>query len=127
MAEGRVAEVVSQAGRGYDGLDVGLTLFQFGVFVRQFFHRSTGDGTTYAGHFQAVCQAVVDHLCARQRKDLRLVLQASEGAAEDNAIVIALEAAADVGAFMRLRVAFVGEEVGPVHGDDFVGAKIGKS
>ena len=51
----------------------------------------------------------MDHLSTRQRKHLGLVLQPTEGATEDDAVVVALERAPDVGAFVRLRVTFVGE------------------
>ena len=79
------------------------------MFVRQFLDGATSDGASDTGHFEAVGQAVVDHLCARQGKHLRLVLQSAEGATEDDAVVVALERAADVGALVRLRVTFVGE------------------
>ena len=51
----------------------------------------------------------MDHLSTRQRKHLGLVLQPAEGAAEDDAVVVALKRAADVGALVRLCVALVGE------------------
>ena len=116
MTERRVAQVVRQTGGSDDILDVGLMLFQLRVFLGKFFHRAASDGASHAGHFEAVRQAVVHHLCARKRKHLCLVLQPAKGAAEEDAVVVALKAAADVGAFLRLRIAFVGEEVGPVHG-----------
>ena len=109
VAERRIAEVVGQTSRSHDGLDVGLTFFQLVMLVCQLFNSSAGDGASYAGHFEAVGQAVVDHLCARQRKHLSLVLQSAEGATEDDAVVVALKRAADVGALVRLRVTLVGE------------------
>ena len=68
---------------------------------------------------RTVCQTVVDHLRARKRKDLRLVLQPAERTAKEDTVVVALEAATDVGAFLRRCVSFVGEEVVPVHGMRF--------
>ena len=80
MAEGRVAEVMGQTSCGDDVLNVGQVLLQFRVFDCQFFHCTAGDRASDAGHLEAVGEAVVDHLCAWQRKNLCLVLQTAERA-----------------------------------------------
>ena len=76
MAERRITEVVSEAYRGDDGLDVRLVFFQF--VIGQFLNGPTSYGTPNAGHFQAVGQTVVDHLASRKGKHLCLVLQSAE-------------------------------------------------
>ena len=54
VAERRIAEVVGQTSRSHDGFDVGLTLFELVMLVRQFLHGSARDGASDAGHFEAV-------------------------------------------------------------------------
>ena len=60
----------------------------------------------------------MNHLCARKREDLCLILQAAKSAAEDDAVVVALERAADIRAFVRvwdgLQALARGEEADPV-------------
>ena len=101
VAKGWIAQIVSQAHCGNDGLDIGLSVFQFGMLREELLNGPAGDGASYAGHFQAMGQSVVYHLASGQGEHLGLVLQAAESAGEDDAVVIALERASDVGALVR--------------------------
>ena len=49
------------------------------------------EGASYAGHFEAVGETVVDEDATREGEHLRLVLQAAEGCREDETVVVALE------------------------------------
>ena len=115
MAEGRVAQVVGEAHRGDDDFDVGLAVLKFRVFCEQFLNSPSSDRTSHAGHFKAVGQAVVDHLASRKGKHLGLVLQSPECAGEDDAVIVALKRAADVGTLVRRGVTMGREKVVPVH------------
>ena len=78
MAERWITEVVSEANRGDDGLDVGLVLFQ--LVIGQFLNGPASYGSPDASHFQTMGQAVVDYLASREGKHLCLVLQSAERA-----------------------------------------------
>ena len=83
---------MSQAGCTYDGsylfyeriLQVWLFLDDPSGYVVTYRHANTR-------HLQTVGEAVVDEDAARQREDLRLVLQPAECRREDETVVIALE------------------------------------
>ena len=92
MAEGRIAQVVCQAGGGNDGANLGhIRRSQLRMAADQQACHIVAQRTAHARHLQAVRQPVVHKDAARQGKHLRLVLQAAEGGGEDQAVVVALK------------------------------------
>ena len=117
MAEGRVADVMGQAGRLHDHAQVAWL-----APVRQGFAQGFADAHAQraadAADFQRVGQARVDMVVAGDRVDLGLAPQAAEGAGEDDAVVVLVERAAAqfLGAVQGFAEAFAGEQGVPVQG-----------
>ena len=92
MTERRIAQIMSQTGCTYDG---SYLFYERILQVRLLLDDPSGYVVTYrhahTRHFQTVGETVVDEDAARQREDLRLVLQSAECRREDEAVVIALE------------------------------------
>ena len=92
MTEGRIAQIVRQAGCTHDGSDF---LEERILQLRTLLDDVTGDIVTqrhtHTCHFQTVSETVVDEDASRQREDLSLVLQPAECRREDETVVIALE------------------------------------
>src|SRR5437867_7303359 len=86
MTEGRVAEIVSQGDR------LGQLLVE-----AQDFRNRTGD----LRHFERMRQACSIVIAGRREEHLRLVLQAAERLAMDDAVAVALKRGTDV--VFRLR------------------------
>lgn len=113
MTERRIAQVVCQTGRRYDGPRFGqMTVGQFGMFLYQGARHVVAERTSHAGNFQAVGQSVVYEYAAGERKHLCFVLQPPERCGEDKAVVIALEFRAVILAYLMIFLqseAFVGD------------------
>ena len=120
MSERWVAHVVRQASGTDDGTTFcDVRISEFGMQLKESARYVVAQRTPYAGHFEGVCQAVVDEDAAWERKDLSLVLQTTEWSREDESVVIALEFRAVVLALdvkMLLAETYVGNELMPVHG-----------
>ena len=119
MTKRRIAQIMCQAGCTHDGSDF---LEERILQLRALLDDVTGDIVaqrhTHTCHFQAVSETVVYEDAARQRENLRLVLQPAESRREDESVVIALEFRAIVvafGMFMLLSEALVRYELFPFH------------
>ena len=119
MTEGRIAQIVRQAGCTHDGSDF---LEERILQIRALLDDVAGDIVaqrhTHTCHFQAVSETVVYEDAARQRENLRLVLQPAESRREDQTVVIALELRAVIvalGVLMLLSESLVRYELGPFH------------
>ena len=92
MTEGRISQVVGQAGSTNDAAkfrEMGLA--QLWMALKQQARDIVAQRTPHAGNLQAMGQAIVDEDAARKGKHLRLVLQTPEGSGEDQAVVVALK------------------------------------
>ena len=111
MAEGRVAQIVCQAGGTHDGAYLlKERVFQFGTFLHDDFRHVIAQRHAHARHLQTVRESVVHEDAARQGKHLRLVLQPAEGRREDETVVVAFELGAVIvplGMFVFLAEALV--------------------
>ena len=118
VAEGRVPQVVGEAGSADDAAQLGeVRAVKLRVMAEDEAAHVVAQTTAHAAHLQAVCEPVVYEDASRQREHLRLVLQAAERSGEDEAVVIALE----LGAVIALRLsvllskAFARQELFPLH------------
>src|SRR5690606_3652682 len=93
MAEGRIADVMPDAGRGDDMAELGRA--QPRQIAAMPLHDRLADlGAQRAadrGNLKRMRQPVAHIVALRQRMDLGLVLQAAEGRTEDDAIPVLLE------------------------------------
>ena len=118
MAEGRIAHIVCQTSGTHDGTQFGqMGSSQFRMTLQQETAHVIAQAAAHTAHLQAVCEPVVHEDAAWQRKHLRLVLQATEGSREDQAVIIALEFRAIILAMraMLLPEPLVGEQLSPFH------------
>ena len=121
MAEGRVADVMRQAGGLHQIAELIRHAPDRGQHVAQLFARGETQRAADGGDFQRVHQPVADMRVGRQRVDLRLLLQAPEGAGEDDAVLIDLERAAMRALLRRVfGEAPRFEQAGPVHAMPFM-------
>ena len=117
MAEGRVADVVGQAGRLHHHPQVaGFAPVGQGAADR--LADPHAQGAADATDFQGVGQARVDVIVAGNRVHLGLASQAAEGAGEDDAIVVFVKGAAAefFWAVQRFSEAFAVEQGLPIQG-----------
>ena len=98
VAEGRVADVVGEAGGGYDVANVGGMDGSQTVAFDDVESNGGAEGAPDATGFEAVGEARADVVALGQGEDLCFVLEAAEGGGEDDAVVIPLE-----GGTLRLR------------------------
>ena len=93
MSEGRVAQVVSQAGRGYNLaylLEHRTPQFR-ALLLDDALSHVVAQRHTYTGHLQRVGQSVVYKDASWQGKHLCLVLQSAKGSREDQSVVVTLK------------------------------------
>ena len=118
MAEGRVTNVVGQAGRLHDHAKIA----RFAP-VRQFLAKDLADAhpqrAADAANFQRMGQARVDMVVAGNRMNLRLAPQAAKGTGEDDAVMVFVEGAAAqlFTAVQHFAESFTGKQSVPVQGD----------
>ncbi len=94
MAEGRVADVVGEAGGLHQVAEIVGRAPDRRERRGQALARHVAEGAADGGDLQRVDQAVADMRVGRQRVDLRLLLQPPEWAGEDDAVLVDLEGAA---------------------------------
>jgi hypothetical protein len=106
VSEGGIADIVRQAACGYDRRQFISIKFPELPFLSSIFfsegipYRLT-QGTAYRGHFQAMCQPVMDKYGAWQGKYLRFVLQTAKGRRKNDSIVVPEKRGAEVGSLGR--------------------------
>jgi len=89
MAEGRIADVMGQAGGGNNGGDIGRhDRSGQGPFLRQPLPCQHAEGRTDVGYLQAMRQACAHVIVAAQGKNLCFVLKAAESTGKQNTAVI---------------------------------------
>lgn len=89
MAEGRIADVMGQAGGGNNSGDIGRhDRSGQGPFLRQPLPCQHAEGRTDVGYLQAMRQACAHVIIAAQGKNLCLILKAAESTGKQNAAVI---------------------------------------
>ena len=119
VAEGRVADVVREAGGGNDVADVGgvdVVPRQFGIFFQQPGADAAAEAAPDAGDFKRVGKTGADVVVFFQREDLGFVFHAAEGSGEDEAVAVALEVGTHRGfGAGGLADAVGGEQLRPVH------------
>lgn len=93
VAERRIADVMGQAGRLHHHPQVG-GVTPVGQGAAQGFAHPHAQGTAHAADFQGMGQACVNVIVAGDGMNLRLAAQASEGARENDAVMIFMEWAA---------------------------------
>ena len=92
VSEGRVSQVVGQAGCTDDAAHLGQMGFgEFGMAFQQLAADVVAQAAPHAAHLQRVGQAVVYEDASRQGEHLGLVLQSAEGGRENESVEIALE------------------------------------
>ena len=91
MSERRIADVMNQPGALYDAAHIRLHLevkMSIPLIADDILRNVLPERARDRGHFQRVCQPGADKIALIQRKNLRLILQAPERRAADNAVVI---------------------------------------
>ena len=117
VAERRVADVVSQAGRLHDHPEVTRFAPVWQAVTQGFAHphaKRAADATD----FQGMGQACMDMVVAGNRVYLSLAPKPAEGAGEDDAVMVLVERAAPefFGAVQGFAQAFAGQQGMPVQG-----------
>ena len=118
MTKRGITEVVGKASGRDDASQFGkMRAVELRVTLQDKAADVVAEAASHAANLEAVRQAVVHEDAARQRKHLRLVLQASEGSREDKAVVVALKLSAVVATLLHvfLTKAFAGEQLLPLH------------
>ena len=128
VPEGRIAQVVGEAGGGHDVAQVVEMLRASGaVALAEGTGNAVGQRLAHARHFHGVRQAVVHEDAARQGENLCLVLQTAERRREHKAVVVASEVGAQ-SALARVVIVFqpetlVVDKVFPAH-QSFHGSRL---
>lgn len=117
MAERRIADVVGQTSRLHHHAEVGRVA-PFGQGTAQGFAHSHAQRTADATDFQRMGQARVNMVVAGDRVHLGLAPETTEGAGEDDAVMVFVEGAAAkfLRAVQRLAEAFAVEQGVPIQG-----------
>ena len=124
MAERGIAEIMRERGGRNDGPDVGsVDLTVRKVPLANLRAHPRAERPADAGDFQPVGEAGANVVVVGQRKDLGLVLQATEGRGEDDAIRVDLKwGTRGVRKAGRGQAETVGaQELAPIHGREVVG------
>lgn len=119
MSEGRIAQVVSQTGRG-DNLSDLLKegALQFGVLAYELGGYIVAQRHAHTGYLEGMSQTVMNEDATREGEHLCLVLQATERGRENETIVVAFElrtVIVTLGVAILLPQSLIGYQLLPIH------------
>ena len=121
MAEGRIAQVVSQTSSRHDGAyQREQRVAQLRMPAHELVGHIIAQRAPNTGHLERMGEAVVHKDAARQGEHLCLVLQTAEGSREDEPVVVAFEFATVVvslGMAFLLSEPLIGNQLLPLHAD----------